>query len=176
MYALTAVPSIESPANAAINNGEGDTQLFYYYGSKQADSYSAESTPRTKSPFVGKWSYRSVRSNPDLSAPVNELLFGAGRFQFRVTAGTGQMMSATPFVGPWKQAIAESLLTGESFSQGYPIEGSDDDANQLGQRYFGPVVVFTDALAFSTADMFAAGFIDHRIGKVICIDKNPPVR
>jgi hypothetical protein len=94
------------------------------------------------------------------------------RFQFRVTSGTSRMMAATPFFDRWKQSFDAAQLTGEPFSQGYPIEGSDEDANQLGQHYFGPIVVVTDALAFSTADMFAAGFIDHAIGKVICIDKN----
>jgi hypothetical protein len=94
------------------------------------------------------------------------------RFQFRVTSGTSQMMAATPFFDRWKQSFDAAQPTGEPFSQGYPIEGSDGDANQLGQHYFGPIVVVTDALAFSTADMFAAGFIDHAIGKVICIDKN----
>ena len=94
------------------------------------------------------------------------------RFQFRVTKGTLHMMSATSYFERWKQSVEEALRTGESFSQGYPIEGADEDANMIGQRYFGPVVLVTDALAFSTADMFAAGFIDHSIGKVICIDKN----
>ena len=94
------------------------------------------------------------------------------RFQFRVTEGTRHMMSATPYFETWRPSIDEAFRTGEPFSQGYPIEGTDEDANQIGQRYFGPVVLVTDALAFSTADMFAAGFIDHGIGKVICIDKN----
>ena len=31
-------------------------------------------------------------------------------------------------------------------------------------------MLISDALAFSTADMFAAGFIDNEIGKVICTD------
>lgn len=94
------------------------------------------------------------------------------RFQFRVTPGTRRMMAATDSFERWAPSFEEAHLTGEEFSQGYPIEGTDDDANQVGQRYFGPVVVVTDALAFSTADMFTAGFIDHGIGRVICIDKN----
>ena len=32
----------------------------------------------TKSPFIGDWSYRSFRNNPDLSVEFNELRFGAG--------------------------------------------------------------------------------------------------
>ena len=34
------------------------------------------------------------------------------------------------------------------------------------------MVLVSDALAFSTADIFAAGFIDNGIGKVICTDAN----
>jgi hypothetical protein len=82
------------------------------------------------------------------------------------------MVNATDEFKVWRKSFDEAFKTGEPYSQGYPIEGTDDDANQVGQRYFGPVVLITDALAFSTADMFAAGFMDHEIGKVICTDEN----
>ena len=94
------------------------------------------------------------------------------RFQFKVNEATARMVSTVDLFAGWRRSFSEAARTGEPFSQGLPIEGTDEDANQLGQQYFGPVVLVTDALAFSTADMFAAGFIDHRIGKVICIDKN----
>lgn len=94
------------------------------------------------------------------------------RFQFKVNEATAQMVTTVDLFAPWKRSFSEAARTGEPFSQGLPIEGTDEDANQLGQYYFGPVVLVTDALAFSTADIFAAGFIDHGIGKVICIDKN----
>jgi peptidase S41-like protein len=94
------------------------------------------------------------------------------RFEFRVTAATHAMVSATTEFQTWQGSFNEALATGEPYSQGYPIEGTDEDANKIGQRYFGPVVVITDALAFSTADMFTAGFIDHDIGRVICTDEN----
>src|SRR3954449_2801001 len=44
---------------------------------------------------------------------------------------------------------------------------SAKDANALGQEYAGPVVLITDALCFSTTDIFAAGFQDHQIGPVL---------
>jgi hypothetical protein len=94
------------------------------------------------------------------------------RFQFRVTTAIRRMIAATNEFGPWKQSIGEAFATGEFYTQGFPIEGGDEDANRIGQKYFGPVVLITDALAYSTADMFAAGFIDHNIGRVVCIDKN----
>jgi hypothetical protein len=42
-----------------------------------------------------------------------------------------------------------------------------DDTTLYGQRYYGPSVVLVDALTFSAAEMFAAGFLDNRIGSII---------
>lgn len=94
------------------------------------------------------------------------------RFQFGVSPGTRKLMNASDYFDQWRNSMEEAHQTGEEFTQGYPIEGTDDDANQIGQKFFGSVVVVTDALALSTADMFTAGFIDHDIGRVMCIDKN----
>lgn len=43
-------------------------------------------------------------------------------------------------------------------------------ANDTGQIYQGPVVLLFDALTYSAADMFAAGFQDHQIGELIGVD------
>jgi hypothetical protein len=43
-------------------------------------------------------------------------------------------------------------------------------ANDTGQVYQGPVVLLFDALTYSAADMFAAGFQDHEIGELIGVD------
>jgi hypothetical protein len=98
--------------------------------------------------------------------------FTPTRFQFRVTAATQAMVTSTDQFQAWVRSFSEAVETGEPYSQGYPIEGTDEDFNQIGQRYFGPVVLISNALAFSTADMFAAGFSDHEIGRVICTDNN----
>ena len=47
-----------------------------------------------------------------------------------------------------------------------------DQANDVGQVYHGPSVLITDALCYSAADIFAAGFQDHAIGPVIGVDTN----
>ena len=39
--------------------------------------------------------------------------------------------------------------------------------NLVGQRYFGPVVLITDARCYSATDIFAAGFADHEIGPIL---------
>jgi hypothetical protein len=71
----------------------------------------------------------------------------------------------------WQDSIAQALQTGAVFSAGFPI--SDPEAcNAIGQKYFGPVVVITDALCYSTTDIFAAGFQDHGIGTILGTDGN----
>ena len=45
---------------------------------------------------------------------------------------------------------------------------NDGEMTALGQRYYGPSLVIVDALTFSAAEMFAAGFQDNRIGRVLC--------
>ncbi|SDN39040.1 S41 family peptidase [Ensifer sp. YR511] len=94
------------------------------------------------------------------------------RFQFRVTDLTRAMAEASDAFVKWRPSFAEAFKTGEAYTRGIPIEGDDADYNKVGRKYSGPVVLISDALAFSTADMFAAGFIDNEIGKVICTDSN----
>ncbi|HEX6095238.1 MAG TPA: S41 family peptidase [Thermoanaerobaculia bacterium] len=71
----------------------------------------------------------------------------------------------------WQDSMAQALQTGAVFSAGFPV--SDPEAcNAIGQKYFGPVVLITDALCYSTTDIFAAGFQDHEIGIVLGTDGN----
>ena len=44
---------------------------------------------------------------------------------------------------------------------------SDALCNGIGQVYYGPVVLITDALSYSATDIFAAGFQDNDVGKVL---------
>jgi hypothetical protein len=52
------------------------------------------------------------------------------------------------------------------FSQGFPLT-NPVDCNNIGQIYQGPVVLVTDALCYSTTDIFVAGFQDHGIGPIL---------
>jgi hypothetical protein len=61
--------------------------------------------------------------------------------------------------------------TGSVYSQAAQIT-STEDGNSVGQRYYGRVALVTDALCYSTTDMFAAGFQDHRIGPVVGVDRS----
>jgi len=80
--------------------------------------------------------------------------------------------STTAGYVPWHESIAEAVETGAPFSDGLPLSpGYPASCNAIGQLYHGPVVLVTDALCYSTTDIFAAGFQDHEIGKVIGIDR-----
>ena len=71
----------------------------------------------------------------------------------------------------WKKSLEEAVETGALYSLGFPLT-DEASCNSKGQVYFGPVVLVTDALCYSTTDMFAAGFKDHDIGVVMGVSGN----
>ena len=71
----------------------------------------------------------------------------------------------------WAESIAESVITGATYSTGFPLN-SEESCNDIGQKYYGPVVLITDALSYSTTDMFAAGFQDNEIGEILGTSDN----
>ena len=71
----------------------------------------------------------------------------------------------------WADSIAESVVTGATYSGGFPLN-SEESCNDIGQVYYGPVILITDALSYSTTDMFAAGFQDNEIGEVLGTSDN----
>lgn len=74
-------------------------------------------------------------------------------------------------LGPWVRSIAQSVATGSAYSGGFPIT-PEERCNDIGQQYYGPVVLITDALCYSATDIFAAGFQDHAVGPIVGIDDN----
>jgi hypothetical protein len=93
------------------------------------------------------------------------------RLHFLNTPLTRKLCEANPFVGQWKDSIAQAIETGETFSQGFPLLPLEQ-YNDIGQVYQGPIVLVTDALCYSTTDIFAAGFQDHNIGKILGVSGN----
>ncbi len=67
----------------------------------------------------------------------------------------------------WIPSIARAMETGATFSASFPISSEADYCNDLEQVYRGPVVLVTNALSYSAAEFFAAGFQDHRIGTIL---------
>ncbi len=82
-----------------------------------------------------------------------------------------RMAERNNFLHEWVPSIKQAVRSGATFSRGFPIT-SVDDANAIGQIYHGPVVLITDALCYSTTDIFAAGFQDHEVGPILGVDGN----
>jgi len=66
----------------------------------------------------------------------------------------------------WVDSMREAVVTGATYSSGFPLN-SEESCNDIGQVYYGPVVLITDALSYSTTDIFAAGFQDNAVGLVL---------
>jgi hypothetical protein len=66
----------------------------------------------------------------------------------------------------WVDSIGQSVLTGATYSAGFPLT-LEPLCNGIGQVYYGPVVLITDALSYSATDIFAAGFQDNGVGVVL---------
>jgi C-terminal processing protease CtpA/Prc len=92
-------------------------------------------------------------------------------FQFINTSLNLELCEGNGFLNEWVDSLRRSVLTGSQYSSGFPIT-SPEEANNRGQRYHGPVVLITDALCYSTTDIFAAGFQDHDIGPILGVDGN----
>jgi C-terminal processing protease CtpA/Prc len=92
-------------------------------------------------------------------------------FQLRNTQLNLNLAEQAWFLAPWRKSMRQALVTGAAYSAGFPIT-DPQAANAVGQRYHGPVVLITDALCYSTTDIFAAGFRDHAIGVILGVDGN----
>jgi hypothetical protein len=71
----------------------------------------------------------------------------------------------------WVNSIAESVNTGATYSMGFPLQ-PEEWCNEVGQVYYGPAILVTDALSYSTTDIFAAGFQDNGIGEILGTSDN----
>ncbi len=91
--------------------------------------------------------------------------------QFINSALNLQLCERLDFLQDWVHSIQQAVRSGATFSSAFPIT-PPDVANDIGQIYHGPVVLITDALCYSTTDIFAAGFQDHKIGPILGIAGN----
>jgi hypothetical protein len=74
-------------------------------------------------------------------------------------------------LNPWKHSLINSKSTGETYSLGIPICKFPESLHQK-REFTKPLVLITDALCYSAADMFAAGFQDLKLGKILGIHGN----
>ena len=91
-------------------------------------------------------------------------------FSFICSPLTLELSRLDPDAKDWNHSISEALSTGSIFSAGYPLTNKDD-MNLVGQVYYGPVILITDALCYSATDLFAASFQDHKIGDILGVDE-----
>jgi hypothetical protein len=118
-----------------------------------------------------------LRGNPGGNVPTAEMLLQVltprhitpAGFSLANTTLTLAMSQADPDqLGRWAPSLRLAVGTGEPYSQALPLT-SEQQANDLApeRRYRGPVVLVVDALTYSAADIFAAGFQDNELGPVL---------
>lgn len=72
---------------------------------------------------------------------------------------------------PWYNSIREIRQTGSVYSLGHSITPSSTLEPFLAKKEY-RLVLITDALCYSATDIFAAGFQDHKLGKILGIHEN----
>ena len=136
----------------------------------------------TKADFPQDGLVLDVRGNPGGNIRAAESLlqlFTPNRiepelFEFINTPLNFQICRSAPDnwdLKAWLPSIRDSVLTGATYSAGFPMT-SDARCNGIGQIYYGPVVLITDALSYSATDIFAAGFQDNEVGTVLSTGGN----
>ncbi len=99
------------------------------------------------------------------------------RFELLCNAATFDLCQALDRRGQpgewadWSRSIERGSEIGALFSSGHPITPKEDLHSHRGV-YRGPVVLVVNALSYSTTDILAAGFKDHRIGRILSTDDN----
>jgi len=71
----------------------------------------------------------------------------------------------------WNQSLEKLTMTGEQYSLAYPIS-EEKKIRTIRQQFKGPVVLIVDALCYSATDIFASGFKDHELGRVLGTSDN----
>lgn len=123
-----------------------------------------------------------IRSNPGglVSAAESILQLLSPRritplpFQFLATTLAEDIVrsdktAAKMKLNSWAAKVTPAVNIGNQFSRNGSLTRKDL-ANELGQRYYGPVTLITNAVTYSSGDIFAASFQDHEIGPVIGTD------
>ncbi len=88
------------------------------------------------------------------------------RFSLTTTPFALALCDSHPSFRGWVPSVESAVETGEDYSQALALSDPGELARGL-RRYRGPVVLITDALCYSAADIFAAGFQDNEVGHVL---------
>jgi hypothetical protein len=93
------------------------------------------------------------------------------KFALRATALAAEMAQSDfnqEDLGDWSESLDLAQRTGEAYSTHIAIT-SEEECNDIGQHYGGPVLLVADANTYSCGDLFAAGFVDNGLGPLIVI-------
>jgi hypothetical protein len=71
----------------------------------------------------------------------------------------------------WRPSLLAAIRNGEPYSCAFPIT-QPSECNFVGQVYGGPVVLVADSTTYSSGDLFSAGFVDNRIGPLVCVGES----
>ncbi len=93
------------------------------------------------------------------------------RMQFIFTPGTLDLCRNNPATSEipldlWRPSLEEAVETASIYSHAFPLTDRPS-CNAIGQKYYGPKVLLVDGNSYSATDIFAAGFQDHRIGRIL---------
>ena len=89
------------------------------------------------------------------------------RFAFTPTPLTEAFCTMDPSLRAWLPSITAAAGSGEVYSQAYPITDPDTQANGYGWHTPLPAVLIVDPLCYSSADLFAAGWVDNDVGSIV---------
>ena len=90
---------------------------------------------------------------------------GPARFAFAPTRLTGQLCANDPELAAWLPSIEAAVDTGEPYSQALPI--TEATAVDIEKATDLPSALIIDALSYSSADIFAAGWVDNAVGPIV---------
>ncbi len=93
------------------------------------------------------------------------------RFSLLATDLTRTMASAPQGslqLEPWQRSLDAAVTNGELYARELPLTPLSL-CNDRGQHYPGPVVALVDANTYSAGDLFAAGFVDNRVGTLVSV-------
>ena len=80
------------------------------------------------------------------------------RFHFINSPTTLALCQSEASLADWIDSIALAVQTGETYSQGFPLTSAAMMQHGSGYHYPGKIVLVTDALCYSTTDIFTAAF------------------
>jgi len=119
-----------------------------------------------------------IRTNPGGILQAGELLLQLftkekvkpATLRFRSTNGTKELAWKVDILERWRMSLDRASETGSEYSAGFAATTDEQFRKVPKGIYPGEVILIIDAMTYSTADFFAAGFRDNNLGTIVGID------